>query len=54
MPAVSKAQFRAMAAAAHGDSDAIDIDPAKAREYLSKVKYRELPEHKRQSKTKSK
>jgi hypothetical protein len=44
MPAKSKAQFRAMAAAAQGDSDVIDIPPKKAKEYLKKVRYSKLPE----------
>lgn len=44
MPAKSKAQFRAMAAAAEGDSDVIDISPKKAKEYLKKVRYSKLPE----------
>lgn len=44
MPAKSKKQFRAMAAAAHGDSDVIDIAPEKAKEYLKKVRYSKLPE----------
>jgi len=44
MPAKSKAQFRAMAAAAHGDSDAISIDPKKAKEYLT-ANYDKIPEH---------
>ena len=44
MPAKSKAQFKAMEAAAHGDSSTIDIDPKKAKEYLAKVKYSKLPE----------
>jgi len=46
MPAKSKAQFRAMQAAAHGESDTIDIDPKKAKEYIKKVRYSKLPEHK--------
>ena len=44
MPAKSKAQFRAMAAAAEGESSKIDIDPKKAKEYLKKVRYSKLPE----------
>lgn len=44
MPAKSKAQFRAMAAASKGDSDVIDIPPEKAKEYLKKVRYSKLPE----------
>lgn len=44
MPAKSKAQFRAMAAASEGKSDKIDIDPKKAKEYLKKVRYSKLPE----------
>lgn len=44
MPAKSKAQFRAMAAAAQGESDVIDIPPKKAKEYLKKVRYSKLPE----------
>lgn len=50
MPAVSKAQYRAMAAAAHGDSSTIDIDPKKAKEYLAKVRYKGLPERVKKSK----
>lgn len=46
MPAVSKSQFRAMQAAAHGESDTIDIPPEKAKEYVRKVRYSKLPEHK--------
>ena len=44
MPAKSKAQFRAMAAAAEGESDTIHIAPKKAKEYLKKVRYSKLPE----------
>jgi hypothetical protein len=33
-----------MAAAAHGDSSTIDIDPKKAKEYLKKVRFSKLPE----------
>lgn len=52
MPATSKKQFRAMAAAAEGKSDVIDIAPEKAKEYLKKVRYSKLPE-KAKSKSKS-
>lgn len=44
MPSRSKAQFRAMAAAAKGESDVIDIEPKKAKEYLKKARYSKLPE----------
>lgn len=54
MPASSKKQFRAMAAASEGESSKIDIAPEKAKEYLKKVRYSKLPETVKKSKKKSK
>ncbi len=39
-----------MAAAAHGDAKNIDIDPAKAKEFLHGMRYGKLPEKKAKKK----